>query len=100
MAPMMRAMGLDRVEAPPVAGVLATAVGALLVTDSLVDVLACVELEAWVVVEFFSGVGMAPMDELTVVMLPLCMLMLPDADAEPEALGRVPEPPLYWNWPE
>jgi hypothetical protein len=94
-------MGLESVEAPPVDGVLATAVGALLVTESLVDVvLACV-VEALVVVEFDSGVDMAPM-EVSVDMPLLGMPMLPDAlaDMEPEALGSVPEPPVYWNWPE
>ncbi len=98
---MMRAMGLDSVEAPPVDGVLATAVGALLVTVSLADVvLACV-LEDLVVVEFRSGVDMAAI-EVSVDMPLLGMPMLPEAlaDMAPEALGRVPEPPVYWNWPE
>ena len=91
-APMMSAMGLDSAETPPDDGVLATAVGPLLVVESLVDVVECVELA--VVVEFFSGVDMA------VAYVDMVTLALPDAltDAEPEALGRVPEPPVYWNW--
>jgi hypothetical protein len=97
-APMMSAMGLDSTETPPDDGVLATAVGPLLVVESLVDVVECVEL-ALVVVEFLSGADMAVAD-VSMDMLPVA-LALPDAltDAEPEALGRVPEPPVYWNWP-
>jgi hypothetical protein len=99
-APMMSAMGLDSAETPPDDGVLATAVGPLLVVESLVDVVEGVEV-ALVVVEFLSGVAVA---EVSVVkpLLGALTLALPDAltDAEPEALGSVPEPPVYWNWPE
>lgn len=96
MAPMMRAIGLDSVEAPPVAGTLATGVGALLVTESFVDEVACDEA---FVVEFLSGVDMADMAVKVDMPLLDMTLMLPDAlaDMEPEALGRVPEPPVYWN---
>jgi len=97
MAPMMRAIGLDSVEAPPVAGTLATGVGALLVTESFVDEVACDEV--FVVVEFLSGVDMADMAVKVDMPLLDMTLMLPDAlaDTEAEALGRVPEPPVYWN---
>jgi hypothetical protein len=101
MAPMMSAIGLDSVEMPPDEGVLATAVGPLLVTESLVD--ECEEVEvALVVVEFRRGVDMA-VTVAMVDMLPVMLtLALPDAlaETEPEALGSVPEPPVYWNWPE
>jgi len=76
-APMMSAMGLDSVETPPDEGRLAVAVGPLLVTESLVDV---VESVALVVVEFFDGVD-TEVAELSVDML-WVTLALPDALAE------------------
>jgi len=95
-APMMSAMGLDNAETPPDDGVLATAVGPLLVVESLIDVVECVE--ALVVVEFLIGADTAVAD---VTMDMPVTLALPDAltEAEPEALGRVPDPPVYSNWP-